>query len=60
MDIPEKLIVSKIAIAYSIPRKDAIVAILNRGMDSIAKQIEKNDANKKVGPLSDDSDYGGD
>ncbi len=39
LDTPEAVVVSKIAIAYSIPKEAAVAAIINRGMDSISKHM---------------------
>jgi len=38
-DVAEYNKLCKVAIAFSIPVEDAIVAVLNRGMDSIHKQL---------------------
>lgn len=40
MDTPERNVLRAIAFSFSISQEDAVVAILNRGMDSIGKQIK--------------------
>ena len=50
----EAAVVSKIAIAYSIPKNAAIVAIVNRGMDNIGKQIERADAGTTLKQVRED------
>ncbi len=39
---PERHLVDEIAKAYCIPKEDAVVAIVNRGMDSITGQLKEN------------------
>jgi len=61
MDTPERCVVRKIASAYSISNHAAMTAIINRGMDSIGKQVAKA-ADPRV-PDSEPgqaNDYGGD
>jgi hypothetical protein len=60
MNEAERHLVDEIAKAYCIPRIAAITAIVNRGLDSIGKQIKKNEANRKFGKLTPDADHGGD
>lgn len=60
MGIPERHIVLQISAAFSISGADAVVAIVNRGMDSISKQVAKTEANKDFGKLTPDADHGGD
>lgn len=60
MDFPELHVIRQVSAAFGISQEDAMVAVINRGMDSIAKQIQKVDANKKFGPLTHESDEGGD
>ena len=44
MDNPEAVVVAKIGLTFSISKEAAVAAIVNRGMDSIGKQIERADA----------------
>lgn len=60
MDIPERHVVAAIAVAFSISQPDAMVAIINRGMDSIAKQLKAEAAKATEKRLADGADYGGD
>jgi len=60
MDKPEQKVLNKIAAAYSISANDALVAIINRGMDSIGNQLRA-EANKVTNARNvDANDYGGD
>lgn len=57
MDVPELHVIRKIAVAYSMREKTALVAVINRGMDSISKQLQAIADKKNEKPTSDVSDH---
>jgi hypothetical protein len=40
MDPPERVAIAEIAVTFSIPKEEALIAIIYRGMDSITKQCK--------------------
>jgi len=52
IDTPERIAIAAIAVGYSIPKEDAIAAIMNRGMDSIGKQLKDEAAKVELKRLS--------
>jgi len=43
VDSPEHTAIAEIAVGFSIPVEDALAAVINRGIDSISKQLKDND-----------------
>lgn len=41
LDAPEQIVVSKLADAYCLSGENMLIAIINRGMDSIGKSVTK-------------------
>lgn len=60
LDNPERVIISEIAKGYSISKTDAIAAIINRGMDSIGRQVKQVDTGKTLKQLWQEKAKGGD
>lgn len=51
MDVPEQHAIKQISEAYRIPNEAAVVAVINRGMDSIGRQLKDN-------PITDGESHG--
>lgn len=60
MDLADRHKIAEIAVGFSIPKEAAMVAVVNRGFDSIVLQLKKEAANKTFGPIDKDKDRGGD
>ena len=60
LDVPDESVIRAIATGYSISREVALVAVINRGMDSISKQLRDIADKKTAKRLADNPDYGGD
>jgi len=60
MELADRHKIAEIAVGFSIPKEAAMVAVVNRGLDSIGIQLKKEAANKRFSRLRQDADYGGD
>lgn len=60
LDVPSEHIVRQISAAYSISNEAALTAVINRGMDSIGKQIKDHAAEVTRKREAEKPDWGGD
>lgn len=60
MGIPDLHIILQVASGFCISEDDAVVSIINRGMDSITRQLKAEVDSKTLKRKSRESEYGGD
>lgn len=60
MDVPDQHAVKKISVGFGIPMEATIVALINRGLDSLSMHLQREADKVTKKRQSDNSDYGGD
>lgn len=60
MDVPDQHTVKKISVGFRIPMEATIVALINRGIDSLSMQLQREADKVTKKRLTHDADWGGD